>query len=654
MVHAIVVLAVCTQLGLAEDRGLNVVAKEITGNPNFDPGRQLAVVIGIDRYKEWPSLRNAVSEAKSVKQVLADRYVIDEFLELYDDQATASAIRKTFTEILPSKLGSRDSLLVFYAGHGFTDTTGTGFWIAGDGSKDVLAQNNWIPNQQIRNMISRLKAQRILILADACFSGDLLNVSRGAAPTIDSAYYRKALQLQARQVLTSGSSESVPDDSEFGHQLLNILARNDQPLIDPISMYERLRLGVTRTMPLLGTLPGNEEGSSFALFLKPSSGESGSRTATSSAPSDQAAPSLTIARARGSLVVNNTSKGELFIDGVKMGDLPAGARSTITNLETGIHRVEIKYSADSLEVSSVQIGEGLTEEIAFSWTKPRPKPEATVVLPSSFVRIPGGKFSMGAAKSDQSKSSDELPQHAVTLSPFEMCAYEVTVGEFRSFIAASGYKTQAEREGGGWIWEDKWSRKRDATWENTYFSQTDDSPVVLVTWNDAIVYCNWLSSQVGLKPAYAIQDGNVSWDMKANGFRLPTEAEWEYAARGGNKLGTKTYPGSNALGDVAWFYGNAGMKTHPIGKKKPNEIGLFDMSGNAWEWCWDWYDSSYYSDSPASDPTGPKYGSGRVIRGGAWIAGPEKGFMRSVDRNNSGSSRPDYSIGFRIARTLSF
>ena len=266
----------------AQDRGLDVVARQVTGDPAFDAGRQYAVVIGIDKYKEWPSLRSAVSEAKAVRQALADRYVIDRFFELYDDQATALNIRRLFVETLPAQIGIKDSLLVFYAGHGQTDASSTGFWIASDGSKDQLLQNNWIPNQQLRNMIGGLKAQRILILADACFSGDFINVQRGASPTIDSAYFKQALQLTARQALTSGASQSVPDDSEFGHQLVDLLQRNDQGLLDPVTMYERIRRGVTKTLPLLGTMPGNQEGASFVLFLK--SGAAGGGAAVSSAP----------------------------------------------------------------------------------------------------------------------------------------------------------------------------------------------------------------------------------------------------------------------------------------------------------------------------------------------------------------------------------
>ena len=257
----------------AQDRGLSVVAKAVTGNANFEVGRQLAVIIGIDTYQDWTPLKGAVAEAQKLKQVLADGYYMDQFFELYNRDANAANIRRLFTQTLPAVVGIHDSLLVFYAGHGHLDSSKSGFWIPVDGGTDEFTQDRWLPNSQLRNYIGQLKAQRILVVADSCFSGDLLNTNRGAVPTVDSAYYRRALQLTSRQVLSSGSSETVPDDSEFARQLLGYLERNTEPLVDALSMYERIRKGVTQTLPLFGTLPGNESGASFVLFRKPTGAE---------------------------------------------------------------------------------------------------------------------------------------------------------------------------------------------------------------------------------------------------------------------------------------------------------------------------------------------------------------------------------------------
>ncbi|HPM71616.1 MAG TPA: caspase family protein [Spirochaetales bacterium] len=337
------VMLIAAQLLVAQDRGLAVQARQVTGDPSFDIGRQYAVIIGIDRYQEWNSLRNAVSEARNVKAILESRYYIDEFIELYDGAATAAGIRKLFAETLPRKIRKEDSLFIFYAGHGYLDSSNTGFWIASDGVKDVFDQRGWIPNQQIRNYLSLLKAQRVLVVADACFSGDFLNVSRGAGPTIDSAYFAKALKLQARQVLTSGASETVPDESEFGRYFVTTLERNADPILDPHSLYDRIRSNVTKTVPLLGTIPGNEAGASFAFFLRPSYGSVSVAVATSA---------------------------NVEVDGRGLGAAEPGKPLLLKDLSAGIHELRVIYG-DSEERRSILVRSGETSSEGFDYRAPR-------------------------------------------------------------------------------------------------------------------------------------------------------------------------------------------------------------------------------------------------------------------------------------------
>ncbi|MCL2244123.1 MAG: SUMF1/EgtB/PvdO family nonheme iron enzyme [Treponema sp.] len=264
-------------------------------------------------------------------------------------------------------------------------------------------------------------------------------------------------------------------------------------------------------------------------------------------------------------------------------------------------------------------------------------------VPANMVRINGGTFTMGSPANETGRDNDET-QHQVTVSSFYMGKYEVTVGEFRRFVNATGYITDAEKSGGGYVWTTEWELKSDANWKNPYFNQGENHPVTLVSWNDTVQYCNWLSRQEGLTPAYTISGANVTWNRSANGYRLPTEAEWEYACRAGT---TTVYNTGNMISDnTGWYWDNSNSRTHEVGLKPPNAWGLFDMHGNVWEWCWDWYGT--YPSGAQTDPVGVSSGSNRVLRGGGW--GFSAARVRSASRNNSSPTYRDYYRGFRVVR----
>ncbi|WP_409049719.1 formylglycine-generating enzyme family protein [Runella sp. MFBS21] len=240
----------------------------------------------------------------------------------------------------------------------------------------------------------------------------------------------------------------------------------------------------------------------------------------------------------------------------------------------------------------------------------------------------GGSFEMGSNKYDSEK-----PVHRVMVSSFRMATYETTVGEFEKFVEATGYQTEAEKGNGSYVWTGtKYEQKSGVNWRcNTAGEPRPRSeynhPVIHVSWNDAVAYCEWLSRKTGQV------------------YRLPTEAEWEYAARGGQQSRGTIYAGSNSLDEVGWCTTNTQDKgTQSVGQKGSNELGLYDMSGNVWEWCSDWY-GDYSSDSQ-TNPRGAATGSYRVLRGGGWLDSPASG--RVAARSYNTPSLRIFNVGFRV------
>jgi len=244
--------------------------------------------------------------------------------------------------------------------------------------------------------------------------------------------------------------------------------------------------------------------------------------------------------------------------------------------------------------------------------------------PANFVRVEGGTFQMGS-----SVNSNEQPIRSVTLKSFNIGKYEVTQKEWFEVMGTTMRQQQATAGGSG------------------QYGEGDNHPMYYVSWLEAIEYCNRRSVKEGLTPAYSGSGNNISCNWSANGYRLPTEAEWEYAAKGGNKDPmVYEYSGSNSVGTVAWYDGNSGSRTQPVGTKAANSLGIHDMSGNVYEWCWDWYGT--YPSGAQSDPTGASSGSNRVIRGGSWLI--SAAYARSALRNHYTPTNRSYHVGFRLVR----
>jgi hypothetical protein len=227
-------------------------------------------MIAVDKYKEWLPLRFPVRDAQSLSRVLNERYYITDNIELYNENATKAGILKRL-DLLAQELRPEDSVFIYYAGHGHLDSaTDMGFWIPQDAGTDVYSQANWLPNAQIRALIGRMKARHVVLVSDSCFSGDILNTARGTVPVITQEYFKNAYARRSRQVLTSGASESVPDESHFSRALIRTLQENTKPYLDPFMIFGEIRLSQVATTPLFGTLSGtdHQDGGSYIFFLK--------------------------------------------------------------------------------------------------------------------------------------------------------------------------------------------------------------------------------------------------------------------------------------------------------------------------------------------------------------------------------------------------
>lgn len=294
--------------------------------------------------------------------------------------------------------------------------------------------------------------------------------------------------------------------------------------------------------------------------------------------------------------------------------------------------------------------------------------EITNSLGMKLLLIPHGSFQMGSPANESGRYEGEGPQHRVEIThDFYLARFPVTRGQFRQFVEDARYTTEAESDGkGGWGYEPTadgkggFPQKPVFTWRHTGFQQTDDHPVVNVTWNDAQAFCQWLSRK------------------EAKPYRLPTEAQWEYACRAGTT--TRFYSGDadadlHRVANVAdrslaarWDHSglhNPDFKkaliawlaqvpwsdgfpfTSPVGQFPPNPWGLCDMHGNVFQWCADYSDPHYYAASPTLDPPGPPHGNARVLRGGSWLDYPA--YCRSAYRGALNPADRWHVTGFRVA-----
>ncbi|MBI5747553.1 MAG: SUMF1/EgtB/PvdO family nonheme iron enzyme [Nitrospinae bacterium] len=299
------------------------------------------------------------------------------------------------------------------------------------------------------------------------------------------------------------------------------------------------------------------------------------------------------------LLVTSTPEGaSVYIDDKEIGKTDYHGEIT-----PGEHNLAVELTGYEREERKINIEPNGSDSVDFRLKKAAAPAIVTgksyiePVTGMEFVFVKGGCYQMGDIFGGDA-GSDERPMHEVCIDDFYMGKYEVTQRQWTGIMGNNP----------------------------SYFKNCDDCPVEQVSWNDVQEYINKLNQKTG------------------KNYRLPTEAEWEYAARSGGKK--EKYSGGNNIDSVGWYNGNSGSKTHPVGQKEANGLGLYDMTGNVWEWCQDCYGENYYKNSPKNNPKGASSGQYRVLRGGSWFS--LAWFTRATNRAGNFPDGRDYGLGFRV------
>jgi sulfatase modifying factor 1 len=566
-----------------------------------DSGKRVALVIGNGAYQHVQTLRNPVNDAQDMTATFKRMgYTVISSVDL--DRRSMRVAIDEFNEAIQGAAVA----LFYYSGHG-VQVAGENYLVP-IGAEVVVSGD--VPDEcvsltRITSRMNEAGAGMNVIILDACRDNPFRGVTRG----IDRGLAALGEKPPDSIIVYATAENERAEDGEgrngtFTAALLKHIERRESFMDILLDVNVDVRKATGNKQ-----IPAIYQNLSQKVYL------AGKPDASPTAP-----PSFLV-KGYGSIFAIAASSGTLYMDGALRGELPAGTMARLDSVETGDRVVEMRYPNGEVETMTVNIGNGSLVTVRFTKT-------GRVVLPQilgEMVLVKGGSFMMGS-----NSGTDEKPPHEVQVSDFYIGRYEVTQAQYRRVTGKSP----------------------------SYFSG-DSLPVEQVSWHEAIAFCNALSEQEGLRQVYTISGATVSADFGADGYRLPTEAEWEYAARGGEyaarggEMATKggaTFAGSTNVDQVAWYDANSGNTTHPVGQKDPNALGLYDMSGNVWEWCWDlygWYDLRV----PLVDPQGPRfitsYGT-YVHRGGSWD------FSATIARStNRGSANPDSrasNLGFRLAR----
>ncbi|MDX2072559.1 MAG: SUMF1/EgtB/PvdO family nonheme iron enzyme [Haliscomenobacter sp.] len=576
-------------------------------------GTNYLLAIAINDYLHYSKLNNPISDTEALIELLTTRYQFDpdQVTFIKNAEATKTRIESAFDELI-DLIELQDNLIVYFSGHGRYNKKRGGFWIPVDAGNGDKAWTEYLSNDTIKSYLNKIENFHTFLIVDSCFSGSLF---------MDKSKEKSGDRRDtdpSRWGLTSGKNEIVSDgepgqNSPFAAALLDVLLKADQP---PSVMHicdlvlEKVAANKNQTpMGSVLKVEGHQGGQMVFYFRED---EEQAWTAAQSTNTANAYEGFLGKYPHGKYSVLAVEKLEELEKKEKerWEKIPKDNKISlfryITENPQSPYLKEAQRLVDALREKPVV--EKREEQLVLKPPIIAPK----LIVPDHMVLVKGGTFQMG----------EDKEVREVTLSDFLIAKHPLTFEEYDAFCEATGRELPSD-EG--------WGRGQ--------------RPVIYVDWFDTIYYCNWRSQQEGLAKVYKIKQQQVSSNWQANGYRLPTEAEWEYAARGGQKSQGFEYAGSNNADEVAWYGSNSGGKTLPVGKKEANELGLYDLSGNVWEWCWDWI---AYPSSGSNDPKGPDSGSRRVNRGGSWCNDPI--LARVALRGADLPADCNVLMGFRLAR----
>jgi len=603
-----------------QSRNFKVIVNTAEGKALNLYGASHALVVGVSNYTNgWPVLREAVNDAREVKAALE----LQNFSVTLVENPTAEKLKTEIENFVAvAGQGPENRLLFYFAGHGHTQRMAygdtLGYIVPSDAPlpvKDPAGfQLKAISMESFSSYARGINAKHALFMFDSCFSGSIFSLTR--APP-DAITHKTSLPV--RQFITAGSAyETVPDKSIFKQQFLAALQGEGDIYRDGYVTGTELGVFLYTTVtnyssnsqhPQYGTIRVRNLDKGDFVFVVPVT--SPPDTSFDPRPYESEANLLAETKRLATTKAQwDKWHQKMSTDYERVQKLDDDTNLAATSKAQMWQDFLNSYSSDNpYSIDDETIRREARSRQNFWRAYQPPQPELTRAAPDDMVLIPAGSFEMGSNDGED----DEKPVHRVEVDEFYLDKYEVTVAKYQEFINANSFHAKP----------DNWDEQL----------QNPNRPVVYVSWNDAVAYCEWLSR------------------LRKKRVRLPTEAEWEYASRGG--LNGKKYSWGddisaqkanyNADGKRDWGWENAKRYLRDIGNYVVNNYGLYDMAGNVYEWCANWYSENYHK---LSSPTG----TFRVLRGGSWDVDPQN--VRCANRN---SVEPRYRLsnaGFRCAQDV--